>query len=106
VIVARRFSELARGGLVARLGGDEFVGLLDRPGADSQRLHEAGRILTTALAAPIVLPEAGVTVTASVGLVSTRGPADLHDCSPMYRARRYGVTLADRPSPELAVGVS
>jgi diguanylate cyclase (GGDEF)-like protein len=111
VTVARRFSELARGGLVARLGGDEFVGLLDWPEADSQRLHEAGRMLTTALAAPIVLPEAGVAVTASVGLVSTCGPADLHELldradAAMYRAKaqRYGVTLADRPSPELAVG--
>jgi diguanylate cyclase (GGDEF)-like protein len=92
VTLARRFSELARGGLVARLGGDEFVGLLDWPGADSQRTHEAGRMLTTALAAPIVLPDAGVAVTASVGLVSTCGPADLDELldradAAMYRAK-------------------
>jgi diguanylate cyclase (GGDEF)-like protein len=110
VTVARRFSELARGGLVARLGGDEFVGLLDWPGADSQGVYEAGLMLTAALAAPIVVPEAGVAVTASVGLVSTCGPADLDELldradAAMYRAKsqRGGVPLEDWPSPEPAV---
>jgi diguanylate cyclase (GGDEF)-like protein len=110
VTVARRFSELVRGGLVARLGGDEFVGLVDWPGADDQRLYEAGRMLTRALEAPIVLPEAGVSVTASVGLVSTCGPADLDELldradAAMYRAKyqRGGVTPSDWPTPEPAL---
>lgn len=106
VTVARRFSELVRGGLVARLGGDEFVGLVDWPGADGQRLDEAGRTLSRALAAPIVLPEAGVSVTASVGLVSTDGPADLDELldradAAMYRAKyqRGTVTSSYWPDP-------
>jgi diguanylate cyclase (GGDEF)-like protein len=111
VTVARRFSELARGGLVARLGGDEFVGLLAWPGADSQGLHEAGRMLTAALAAPVVVPEFGVAVTASVGLVSSWGPADLDELldradAAMYRAKssRARARLEEWPGPEAAVG--
>ena len=109
VTVARRLTELVRGGLVARLGGDEFVGLLDWAGADSQRLQDAGRMLTTALAAPIILPEVGVAVTASVGLVSTCGPADLDELldradAAMYRAKSQRVGLRDWPGPEPAVG--
>jgi len=111
VTVARRFSELARGGLVARLGGDEFVGLLDWRGADSQGLREAGRLLAAALAAPVVVPEAGVAVTASVGLVSSWGPADLDELldradAAMYRAKSQGARarLEDWPDPEPAVG--
>ena len=92
VTVARRFSDLVGGGLVARLGGDEFVALLEWPGADSKGLYEAGRLLTLALAAPVLLPEAGVSVTASVGLVAAHGPADLDELldradAAMYRAK-------------------
>ena len=106
VTVARRFSELARGGLVARLGGDEFVGLLDWPGADGQGLHEAGRMLTAALAAPVVVPEAGVAVTASVGLVSSWGPADLDELldradAAMYQAKSQRVRARLEVSPGL-----
>ena len=111
VTVARRFSELVCGGLVARLGGDEFVALLECPAADSQELYEAGRMLTRALAAPVVLPGAGVSVTASVGLVSTDGPADLDELldradAAMYRAKspRGAVAPADWPGAEPAVG--
>jgi diguanylate cyclase len=115
VTLARRFSELARGGLVARLGGDEFVALLEWPGADSQGLYEAGRLLTGALAAPVVLPDAGVSVTASVGLASTHGPANLDELlesadAAMYRAKSRrgggpsedwrGADPADWPRPE------
>ena len=110
VTVARRFSELAGGGLVARLGGDEFVGLLDWPGADSQGLYEAGRLLTAALAAPVVVPDAGVAVTASVGLVSSWGPVDLDELldradAAMYRAKsqRACGRLEEWPGPEPAV---
>jgi diguanylate cyclase (GGDEF)-like protein len=102
VTMARRFSELACGGLVARLGGDEFVGLFDWPDTDGRRLHEAGTALTTALAAPIELPEGGVAVTASVGLVSARGPTALDELldradAAMYRAksRRGSAVTAD-----------
>jgi diguanylate cyclase len=112
VTVARRFSALARGGLVARLGGDEFVALFDWPDADSRRLDEAGQVLTTALAAPIPLPEGGVAVTASVGLASASGPADLAELldradAAMYRAKSQRGTpaLTDWPgSQPLAVG--
>jgi diguanylate cyclase len=111
VTVARRFAELVQGGLAARLGGDEFVALLPWPDADSQGLYEAGRLLTRALAAPVVLPKAEVSVTASVGVVSTHGPADLDELldradAAMYRAksRRGGVMAADWPGAEPAVG--
>jgi diguanylate cyclase len=110
VTMARRFSELARGGLVARLGGDEFVGLFYWPGADSGRLHEAGRALTSALAAPIPLPAGGVAVTASVGLASVSGPADLDELldradAAMYRAksRRCGAVPVQWPDAEPVV---
>ena len=62
------------------------------PGADSHGLDEAGRLLTRALAAPVLLPEAGVSVTASVGLVAAHGPADRDELldradAAMYRAK-------------------
>ena len=111
VTVARRFSELAPGGLVARLGGDEFVGLLVWPGADSQGLREVGRMLAAALAAPVVIPEAGVAVTASVGVVSSWGPADLDELidradAAMYRAKfqRTHAQPEEWPDREPAVG--
>jgi diguanylate cyclase (GGDEF)-like protein len=92
VAVARRFADIARGGLVARLGGDEFVGLLDWPTTDDRWLRHSAVLLAAALAAPVDVAGRGVAVTASVGLAPVRAAADLDDVlgradAAMYQAK-------------------
>lgn len=108
VAMARRFADIAGDGLVARLGGDEFVGLFDWPAADTRWLGHAARLLADALAAPIGVAGRGVAVTASVGLASAPGAADLEDLlgradAAMYRAKTAPgrVFVAVGPAEEL-----
>jgi diguanylate cyclase (GGDEF)-like protein len=92
VAVARRFADIAGGGLVARLGGDEFAGLLDWPTTDDRWLRQSGYLLADALAAPVEVAGSPVAVTASVGLAPVSGAADLDDVlgqadAAMYQAK-------------------
>jgi diguanylate cyclase len=92
VVVARRFADIAGGGLVARLGGDEFVGLLDWPTEDDRWLRQSAYLLADALAAPVDVAGRWVAVTASVGLAPVWGAADLDDVlcradAAMYQAK-------------------
>jgi diguanylate cyclase (GGDEF)-like protein len=72
--VGRRFATYADGNLVARLGGDEFAGLLSLPTADSQRLHQIVFELGELVARPIGLGDHVVSITASIGMATVRGP--------------------------------
>jgi diguanylate cyclase (GGDEF)-like protein len=92
VAVARRFADIAGGGLVARLGGDEFAGLLDWPTTDDRWLRHTAYLLAAELAAPVDVAGRPVSVTASVGLTPVSGPADLDDVlgradAAMYQAK-------------------
>jgi diguanylate cyclase (GGDEF)-like protein len=92
VAVARRFAEIAGGGLVARLGGDEFVGLFDWPTTDDRWLRQSAYLLAEALAAPVDVAGRPVAVTASVGLAPVSAAADLDDVlgradAAMYQAK-------------------
>ena len=92
VAVARRFADIAGGGLVARLGGDEFAGLLDWPTTDDHRLRQSAVLLAAELAAPVDVDGRGVAVTASVGLAPVRAAAELDDVlgqadAAMYQAK-------------------
>jgi diguanylate cyclase (GGDEF)-like protein len=92
VAVARRFADVAGGGLVARLGGDEFVGLFDWPATDDRWLRQSAYLLAEALAAPVDVAGRWVAVTASVGLAPVLGAADLDDVlgradAAMYQAK-------------------
>ncbi len=95
VVVAQRLRAAVRAGdLVARLGGDEFAVLLcDRDGAPGA-LAAAQRI-EAGLRAPVVLGEADVAVTASVGVRLVEpghDPSELLRAADaaMYRAKRRG----------------
>ena len=57
---------LAVDGVVARLGGDEFAILL--PGVTLAQASDRARGVLTALAAPVVLPEVTLLVSASIGV--------------------------------------
>ena len=92
--VAKRLVACSRADdLVVRLGGDEFVVLCESPGPDEARAI-ADRVVA-AIAAPIDLADGAVTVTASVGVVTstdgTRGAALLEAADrAMYRAKNDG----------------
>lgn len=86
-----------RSDLVARLGGDEFVVLLDGPGVGAQARRLADRIRCD-LATPVVVDDAEVAVTVSVGLAVARAEmtadALLREAdADMYRAKRNSRTL-------------
>jgi len=92
IAVARRFADIAAGGLVARLGGDEFVGLLDWPTTDDRWLRQSAYLLADALAAPVDVAGRWVAVTASVGLAPVPAAADLDEVldradAAMYQAK-------------------
>ncbi|NUR69987.1 MAG: GGDEF domain-containing protein [Hamadaea sp.] len=73
VALGRRFADYVGGQLVARLGGDEFVALVRVLGdnhPDAARLEEL-------LATPIWVGGQVVRITATVGVSSVAGPADL-----------------------------
>jgi diguanylate cyclase (GGDEF)-like protein len=96
ITVARRFATYAGSDLVARLGGDEFAGLLTSATVDVNRLAEAARELTEALAAPMRIAGHRVRVTVSVGLVPVPRGAQLAEAlrqadAAMYRAKASGI---------------
>ena len=79
--VSARISEATArfGGTAARTGGDEFAIVDTTPASADQAMERAEALLST-LRAPIVLPEATIFVTASVGLAlaprGSRVPAE------------------------------
>jgi diguanylate cyclase (GGDEF)-like protein/PAS domain S-box-containing protein len=96
VEVARRLTAaVRRQDTVARLGGDEFVVVCEEL-ADEQVAEELAGRVADALSAPFVLSRAEVSVTASVGVATTRRPSDqpvslLRDAdAAMYRAKGRG----------------
>jgi diguanylate cyclase (GGDEF)-like protein len=66
-VAFRMAAVAASGGLAARFGGDEFALLLTGLAGPGEAEHIAGR-LCTALAAPVCLTDATVTVGASIGV--------------------------------------
>ncbi|MFI5896875.1 diguanylate cyclase domain-containing protein [Actinoplanes sp. NPDC051513] len=97
VTVARRVTALlGRAGTVARLGGDEFAVLL--PAADRSRAQMLADLIAAAVAEPIQVPGAVVTVGASVGVACGK-PTDadglLRDADDaMYRTKQSRRTAA------------
>jgi diguanylate cyclase (GGDEF)-like protein/PAS domain S-box-containing protein len=95
VQVGRRLDQAVRPhDTVARLGGDEFV-VVCPDVDDSQMRRDLPDRLLEALARPIVLSYATVSVTASIGVVEAGDHADPADVlrradSAMYRAKRAG----------------
>ncbi|HUP68243.1 MAG TPA: EAL domain-containing protein [Acidimicrobiales bacterium] len=94
--VAQRLNECLRpGDTLARYGGDEFTVLLERLKSDADAIDVAERLLRS-LAAPFILQEREVFVSASIGVSFTKEPmaeegdplreADLA----MYRAKERG----------------
>jgi diguanylate cyclase (GGDEF)-like protein/PAS domain S-box-containing protein len=93
--VARRFRRALRpADIVARVGGDEFVVLC--PALDDlDAVTRLAMRLTDALAEPVDLPGLRVVVSASIGVMHARGPADpaavLQDADlAMYDAKQRG----------------
>ncbi|MQG95956.1 bifunctional diguanylate cyclase/phosphodiesterase [Pseudomonas sp. MN1F] len=83
VEVARRLKAILRGGdAVARLSGDEFV-LILRHVDCSQQLHAALQGVLRALAAPYVIREQSVLLSASIGV--TLYPQDDEDADTLVR---------------------
>jgi diguanylate cyclase (GGDEF)-like protein/PAS domain S-box-containing protein len=96
VEVARRLTAaVRRQDTVARLGGDEFVVVCEDLGDEQVAEELAGRVADT-LSAPFALSRAEVSVTASVGVATTRRSSDqpvslLRDAdAAMYRAKGRG----------------
>jgi diguanylate cyclase (GGDEF)-like protein len=112
--IARRFATYADGNLVARLGGDEFAGLFTLPNADSHLLHQFAVELSQVLSVPISLGDHVISVTASIGLATVRGPDIAHFAEALREAdhHMYRVKAASRaahrrhttePTPHTAV---
>jgi diguanylate cyclase (GGDEF)-like protein/PAS domain S-box-containing protein len=96
VEVAHRLTAaVRRQDTVARLGGDEFVVVCEDL-ADGHVAEELAGRVADALSAPFALSRAEVSVTASVGVATTRSPSDqpvalLRDAdAAMYRAKGCG----------------
>jgi diguanylate cyclase (GGDEF)-like protein/PAS domain S-box-containing protein len=93
--VARRFREVVRPpDDVARVGGDEFVVLCAGIRTEAEILDVAERVMES-LAEPIELPGGRVVVSASAGVLHSRGPVDptslLQDADlAMYEAKQQG----------------
>ncbi|HWM34795.1 MAG TPA: diguanylate cyclase [Pseudolysinimonas sp.] len=92
--VARRLVSSARDGdAVVRLGGDEFVVLCT--GLDHERAVGVAERIVAAIARPIAVPGAEITITASCGVVEVDAAAsgaqllERADAA-MYRAKRAG----------------
>ncbi|MGE8323667.1 MAG: putative bifunctional diguanylate cyclase/phosphodiesterase, partial [Pseudomonas sp.] len=83
VEVAQRLKRILRGGdAVARLSGDEFV-LILRDVDEDRQLHAALRRVLRALAAPYVVREHSLTLSASIGV--TLYPQDDEDADTLVR---------------------
>jgi diguanylate cyclase (GGDEF)-like protein len=93
VAVATRLAEALRAGdTAARLGGDEFAVLVDGLNDERETVAVAQRMLE-ALRAPIQLGSQFVTVRASIGVATARGPGEdlLRDADlAMYQAKAQG----------------
>jgi diguanylate cyclase (GGDEF)-like protein/PAS domain S-box-containing protein len=80
---------------LARLGGDEFVVLCEGVSGPLDALDRASR-LSSALSAPVELPTGRHTLTASIGVATSRGPSDTAEIlladadAAMYRAKAAG----------------
>jgi predicted signal transduction protein with EAL and GGDEF domain len=93
--VAGRIQDVVRPtDTVARFGGDEFVVVCDQ--TDETAAAEVARRVRTALAAPILLDDRPIVVTASVGIAVTTDPAMTADDllaradTAMYAAKQAG----------------
>jgi diguanylate cyclase (GGDEF)-like protein len=93
VAVAKRLEEALRGGdTAARLGGDEFAILVDGLVEEHEALAVAERV-AAALRAPFGLTSMDVSVRASIGVATARGPGGdlLRDADlAMYQAKAQG----------------
>jgi len=97
--VARILDEHVRpGDTVARVGGDEFVVLCD--GLDEVGAAGLAARLASALEEPIALPSSTVTVQASIGTATTRGPGPDDPAELLSEAdsAMYAHKLPRRPS--------
>lgn len=77
VVLGRRFADYTTGHLAARLGADEFVALVPGSTAADGTPYPDPRELTKILSAPIWASGHWVRITASVGVASADGTADL-----------------------------
>jgi len=108
VDVAQRLRTCLRGrDTVARLGGDEFAILLSDE-TPTTAVAVADRI-RAALGDPLRLPDASVSIRASIGIASSDDGAELdqllrHADAAMYRAKHH--RKHSRPEPDLQAGLS
>jgi diguanylate cyclase len=77
VVLGRRFADYTTGHLAARLGADEFVALVPGSTAADGSLYPDARELTKILSAPIWASGHWVRISASVGVATADGSADL-----------------------------
>jgi diguanylate cyclase (GGDEF)-like protein len=113
IAVASRLSQALRvGDTAARLGGDEFAVLVDGLHDERETVTVAQRMLET-LRAPVELGGQLVTVRASIGVATARGPGEdlLRDADlAMYQAKAQGrdriVSFDSRMHAEIVANVA
>jgi diguanylate cyclase (GGDEF)-like protein len=92
--VGKRLARVARASdMVVRLGGDEFV--IVCVGATEADAHQVAARAVAAVAAPIAVEDAVVTITLSAGVVAAKGPTTAADLlaaadAAMYRSKHAG----------------
>ena len=92
---ARRLEfQLGEGAVCARLGGDEFVAL--RPVARAEEAAEIRAALARALGRPLLIEGLRLPMSASVGLASTHGEADVVRLMAEADVQLYGWKKAGR----------
>ena len=97
---------LANDYTLARLGGDEFTILLDNIGDPIEAVRVAERIQTE-LAAPFVINQEGIVISASIGIASstslhTQAEDLVRDAGiAMYRAKRAGKARCEVSDPAM-----